>query len=257
MGRPKALLPWRGRPMVEHVVEVLRGAVDEVVVVTSQELDLPPLCAHVVRDEELAQGPLAGLAVGLGKVEAPIAYATSTDAPFLSSEFVAAVLGCGKAAAPLVDGHVQTLAAAYWTARGASEARRLLAAGRRRPLDLLEALDYRALAPDELPELDSLRGFNTPDEYLAAVADSEGDATAVLEFVGHVRATAGCDAIRVPVGTLAAVLARAPDPLELCEEGRVASAFLVSLGGRDFVRDGRIPIGPDERVVVLDSAAGR
>jgi molybdopterin-guanine dinucleotide biosynthesis protein A len=242
--------------MVEHVVEVLRGAVDEVVVVTSQELDLPRLQARVVRDEEHAQGPLAGLAVGLSQVEAPLAYATSTDAPFLSCEFVAAVLGCGKAAAPRVDGHVQTLAAAYLSARGASEARRLLAAGRRRPLDLLEALDYRELAPDELPELDSLRGFNTPEEYLAAVADVEGDATALLEFVGQVRATAGCDSVRVPVGTLASVLARAPGSLELCDEDRVARPFLVSLGGRDFVRDARIPIGPGERVVVLDSAAG-
>jgi molybdopterin-guanine dinucleotide biosynthesis protein A len=256
MGRPKALLPWRGRPMIEHVVEVLHNAVDEVVAVTSDELDLPPLRARVVRDEEPALGPLAGLAVGLGAVEAPLSYATSTDAPFLSPAFVSAVLGAGKAAAPVVDGFVQTLAAAYPSRDAAQHARRLLGEGRRRPLDLLEALDYRALEPSELPELRSLKGFNTPQEYLAAVAEEHGAARAVLEFVGEVRAAAGCESIRVPVGTLAAVLAHAPAPLELCEHGRVAPRFLISLGGRDFVRDGRIPIGPDERVVVLDSAAG-
>ena len=69
-------------------------------------------------------------------------------------------------------------------------------------------------------------------------------------------AVAGCESIRVPVGTLESVLGRAPAPLVLCEEGRVARAFQVSLGGRDLVRDGRVPIGPDERVIVRDAAAG-
>jgi molybdopterin-guanine dinucleotide biosynthesis protein A len=242
--------------MIEHVVETLSSVVDEVVAVTSAALDLPPLRARVVRDEEPELGPLAGLAVGLSAVDAPIAFATSTDAPFLSPAFVTAVLASGRAAAPVSDGFVQTLAAAYPSREGAREARRLLADGRRRPLELLEALDYRTLEAGELPELDSLRGFNTPEEYLAAVQQESGDATAVLEFVGHVRAVAGCESIRVPVGTLESVLARAPSPLELCADGRVTGPFLVSLGGRDFVRDGRVPIGPGERVVVLDSAAG-
>ena len=88
MGRPKAWLPWRGVPMVQHVVGVLRQVVDEVVVVTSEELDLPPLDARIVRDEQPEQGPLAGLAVGLRACEASLCYATSTDAPFLDADFV-------------------------------------------------------------------------------------------------------------------------------------------------------------------------
>jgi len=257
MGRPKALLPWRGRPMIEHVVEVLRGAVDEVVAITSQELDLPPLRARVVRDAEPGLGPLGGLAAGLAAVEAPLAYATSTDAPFLSPEFACAVLAAGKAAAPFVDGFVQTLAAAYPSREGAHAARRLLAEGRRRPLELLEALDYRTLEVEELPERDSLRAFNTPEEYLAAVTDEIGDATAVLEFAGRAGDAAGCESIRVPVGTLASVLERAPAPLRLLEGGCVSPRFRISLGGRDLVCDGRVPIGPDERVVVADATVDR
>jgi hypothetical protein len=33
----------------------------------------------------------------------------------------------------------------------------------------------------------------------------------------------------------------------------VAPAFLVSLDGREFVRDARIPIGPGERAIVMDA----
>ena len=40
MGRAKAWLPWRGRPLVVHVACVLRRVVGELVVVRSAELDL-------------------------------------------------------------------------------------------------------------------------------------------------------------------------------------------------------------------------
>jgi molybdopterin-guanine dinucleotide biosynthesis protein A len=241
--------------MVEHVVGVLREAVGSVVVVTSPSLDLPPLDARVVRDEEPGLGPLAGLAAGLAHVEAPLCFAVGTDSPFLTADFVHAVLAPGRAAAPVADGFVQTLAAVY-PSEAAQRARELLAEGVRRPLALLEAFDYRPLQPDELPGLDSLRGFNTPAEYLAAVKQDQVGACAVLEFVGRPRVLAGCREIEVPIGSLAEVLAHAPGELELCQDERVAPGFLVSLGGRDFVRDARVPIGPGERVIVLDAAAG-
>jgi len=256
MGRPKALLPWRGRSLIEHVVEVLSGVVEDIVVVTSDDLMLPPLAARVLIDEEPEQGPLEALAVGLAAVQAPLAYATATDVPFLSRDLVRAVLDAGGAAAPVVDGFVQTLAAAYPTAEGALAARRLLASGRRRPLELLEALAYQPLEPAQLPGLRGARGLNTPAEFLEAVREDEPGATASLEFVGRPRALCGVDALRVPVGTLASVLARAPEPLALCEGEQVSRPYLVSLGGRDFVRDGRLPVGAGERVVVLDAAAG-
>ena len=253
MGRPKAWLPWRGRPLVVHVVELLNRVVDEVVVVSSALLELPPLRATLVRDDEPAEGPLLGLAVGLEAMEAELAFATSTDVPFLSEAFVRAVLSHGAAAAPVVDGFVQTLAAAY-PRSAATKARELLAEGRRRPLELLEAVGYRALSADQLPDLESLRGVNTPEAYLDALACHGSAGTATLEFVGRPCALAGTDSLEVPVGTLSQVLSRAPQHLELVKDGRIAEAFRVSLDGREFVLDTAIPIGPGERVIVLDAS---
>lgn len=260
MGRTKAWLPWRGQTMAAHVACVLGEVVEEIVVVSSDEVDPPPLvrAARVVRDERPGLGPLGGLATGLAHLEAELAFATSTDAPFLTPDFIRCVLAAGRehgAAAPVVDGFVQTLAAAY-PKRGAEVAGRLLDAGRRRPLELLEALDYRPLAAETLPDLAPLRGFNTPSEYLAAVGDDDEDARAAIEFVGRPRSLAGCDSLDVPIGSLAEVLAHAPKELELCRGEQVAPPFIVSLGGRDFVRDTRVPIGPGERVIVLDASAG-
>lgn len=61
---------------------------------------------------------------------------------------------------------------------------------------------------------------------------------------------------RLPVGTLGEVLSNLPESLSLIEGGHVAKSHLVSLGGRDLVRDLAVPVGPDERVIVIDALAG-
>ena len=250
MGRPKAWLPWRGRPLVVLVVETLRRVVDEVVVVSSAELELPPLTARVVRDREPHRGPLAGIREGLANIEAELAFVTGTDAPFLTPVFAKTLLAFGRAAAPSANGFVQTTSAVY-PRSALPRAEELIARGRLRPLYLLRAAGYREVPPHELPDTESLRGFNTPAEYLATVREAFPGATARLEFEGGARRRAGRAAIDVPVGTLAEVLSQAqPEPL-LHRGGRVAPAFLVSLDGREFVRDTRIPIGPGERAIVM------
>ena len=67
--------------MIAHVVSILRPIVDEVVVVASDGLELPPLDARVVRDREPARGPLAGIREGLEQIRTDFAFVTGTDAP--------------------------------------------------------------------------------------------------------------------------------------------------------------------------------
>jgi len=255
MGRAKAWLPWRGKPLVAHVVDVLRDVFEEVLVVSAETLELPPLAARVVCDREPDLGPLAGIREGLAAMGAERAFVTATDAPHLTGAFARALLERGAAVAPEVDGFVQSLCAVY-PKRGAEIASRLIAESKLRPLHLLEALDYVKVAASELPDLAAVRGFNTPEAYLEAVRADAPDASATLEFVGRARIRAGREPVRVPIGTLAEVLARAPAELALVEDGRVAPPFLVSIDGRAFFRDAQVPIGPGERVIVLDAAAG-
>jgi molybdopterin-guanine dinucleotide biosynthesis protein A len=254
MGRDKAWLPWRGQPMIAHVVSILRPIVDEVVVVASDALELPPLDALVVRDREPALGPLAGIREGLEQIRADFAFVTGTDAPFLSPAFVKALLSCGCAAAPEIDGHIQTLAAVY--PRDALERiHAMLAEGRARPLQVLEEFGYRKFSKEELPDPQSVRGFNTPAEYLEAVSEYEGRATAILEFQGRARMVTGRDEIEVPVGTLGEVLAPFQSSIGIFEGGFVTESFSISLNGREPARSAAIPVGPGERICVLDAAA--
>jgi hypothetical protein len=125
-----------------------------------------------------------------------------------------------------------------------------------RPLFLLEASGFRLVAPDDVEDADSIRGFNRPEEYLAALRAGGGSDGAVLEFFGGARRRAGRDRIQVPLGSLADVLKHAEPELIVHRDSEIAPEYLVSLNGRDFVRDGRIPIGPGDRVIVMDSGVG-
>ncbi len=258
MGRAKAWLPWFGRTMIEHVVGVLRPVVDEVIVVTSEQLDLPELDAHVVRDRAQDQGPLVGIRDGLAATRAELAFVTSTDAPFLTSACVEALLAQGVACAPAVDDFVQVLCAVYPGA-ARERAAALVESGARRPLDLLRSLDYRPLSEASVRrpgEPAPWRGFNTPEDYLAAVREVDPDASCEVEMLGRAALRAEPPQRRLPVGLLGELLAHEPASLGVVEAGRVSRRHLVSLGGRDLVRELSVPVGPDERISVIDALAG-
>ncbi len=263
MGRAKALLPWRDRTLIEHVVGILAEATDEVVVVTAGEdstrLDLPDLPARIVYDRVPELGPLAGIREGLEAIQAPLAYVTSTDAPFLTSEFVRNVLSHGRTAAVVNDGFTQPLAAAY-ERRLASRATQLLDDDRRRPLFLLQAGDYLEISTVDLPTVEPLRNLNTPDAYFDAVRDDYASRgkdipPVVVEFFGIARERAGVALVEVAPATLRTVLAAAGGAAS-CSFTVDDPAYLFSLNGRQFLRQSDIPIGPGESVVVMDAAAG-
>lgn len=256
MGRPKALLPWCGKPLVAHMVGVLRAVVDAVYVVSSEALALPELDATTVVDREPDLGPLAGIREGLSALSEERAFVVATDTPFLTAEFVRAVLAASEVAAPVDgEGFVQPLAAVY-PARGAEIADRLLAGGERKPKKLLDALSFRAVAAEELPDVRSLRGFNTPGAYLEAVRSLTPDARATVEFFGRPRLALGERRREAPIGTLGEVLEKAAPEIRWLDGGELSREYLVSLDGRAFVRDLGLPVGPGETLIVLDAPAG-
>ena len=133
----------------------------------------------------------------------------------------------------------------------------ILAEGRARPLQVLEEFGYRKLSEEELPDPQSVRGFNTPDEYLEAVRESEAQATATLEFRGRARIAMGRSELDVPVGTLGDVLAPFQSSIEILDGDAVAEPFAISLNGHGLACSAAIPVGPGERICVLDTAVGR
>jgi molybdopterin-guanine dinucleotide biosynthesis protein A len=176
MGTPKAWLDWHGSTLLRRTCGVVaRGAGGPVVVVRApgQELPALPDGVRVVEDAREGQGPLQGLLAGLEAVDGELAFAASTDMPFLHPRFVAAVCAAvhdADAAVPHLDGFRQPLAAAYRTAL-APLVSELVADGRMKPAFLFERCETRWL--DELPHPESVRNLNARADYEAALAEPE------------------------------------------------------------------------------------
>src|SRR5262249_18270011 len=120
------------------------------------------------------------LAAGLAAIgdRADAAYASSCDVPLLQPAFVSAVIGAlgdDDLAIPRDGQYHHPLAAIYRT-RLVPTIRELIAAGRLRPLYLLERSRAREIDVAELrqadPALSSLRNINTPDDYTAVLREA-------------------------------------------------------------------------------------
>ena len=185
MGRPKAWLPVGGRTMLEAVVgaisDGLRDREAPIIVVGSPGQDLPALGAPARRidDEVEGEGPLRGMAAGLAALQGTVqaAFVSSCDVPFLKPAFVARMLELlddHDIAVPVVAGLHHPLAAVY-RIEVLQAVRDLLARQRRRPFFLFEACRTRLVSAVDLeaadPDLDSLKNFNTPEEYETLVRD--------------------------------------------------------------------------------------
>lgn len=182
MGRPKALLPFGGEILIARVLRRLSAIADERLVVAAPGQDLPALPARVVRDPVSHLGPVAGLAVGLQAARAPLAFATSCDAPFLNLDLVRWMISEARGWDVLVpewEGRLNPLHAVYATWLGAAY-QRLLERGLRRPVDLFPEVRVRVIGAAEIRRFDrrgrSFINMNSPEEYERALAEVASEA---------------------------------------------------------------------------------
>ena len=135
----------------------------DTVVVLSPADEAPPLPdgveVRIARDARPGEGPLAGLAAGLAVVGAPVALVVAGDMPELQPSVLAAMLRIADErdadALALAEGGAVVPVPCVVRVRPAAEtAGALLAAGRRRLRELLEALRVEGVAEPVWRELD-------------------------------------------------------------------------------------------------------
>lgn len=195
MGRDKAWLPVAGQPALLRVLAVGREAGVGAVVVGSPGQPLPPLPPGVQRVDDPAdrrhEGPLSGLAVGLGALRAQgveLACLASCDALWLTAAHVRFVLDAlagptEHAAVVPVDARpdsldwrgsqpptLHPLCGAVRVAAAEALAHALLRSGQRAARALLLGLRAHRIPVAELPEPRVVRACNTPQQWADAVA---------------------------------------------------------------------------------------
>ena len=282
MGRPKALLPFDGVPLILHIVGRLRQSFAEVVVVAAAGQALPSMDVTLVRDDVAYQGPVGGIAYGLRASTREVNFVTSCDSAFLdmslAAHVVAAIAG-HEVAVPRWEGRFQPLHAAYRrSVLPLLEAQ--LERGELRPVYLFDKVRTRRIEEDEVRRVDpegwSFFNMNTPEEYAAALerwgrrhpgAVRPPDPVAcTVELFGAARMVAQVPEVPLvlrPGATLADVLAALADSVPVLvgpviggDDHRLVEGYVCNVNGLDFVRGATATINPGDRILILAADAG-
>jgi molybdopterin-guanine dinucleotide biosynthesis protein A len=115
-GSPKALLPFDGRPLIEHIAETLRSVLPDCLVVTNTPGLYGPLGLPMVGDVFPEGGSLGGIYSGLRAAPGDAALCVACDMPFLSAPLVAHLAERvieADVVIPDVAGELQPLHAVY------------------------------------------------------------------------------------------------------------------------------------------------
>jgi molybdenum cofactor guanylyltransferase len=159
MGRPKALVPLGGRPLIAWPLEAARAAGLEAVVVAKAGSSLPPLDVPVWAEPDAPAHPLTGLVAALERADGPIVV-LACDMPFVTPELLRLIAARPGVAAP---------AGEAFPARYPPEALPALRAGLEREAAVravLEELGAERVEADPA----TLIGINDPEALAAAEA---------------------------------------------------------------------------------------
>jgi molybdenum cofactor guanylyltransferase len=170
MGRDKALLEVRGRPLVLHVAALLEQAADPVLLAPGRPGRLGPLGYREVADVAPGAGPLSGLVAGLEASPHRLMAVVAVDLPFASPplfRLLAELHGDEDAVVPRSDSGPQPLHAAYATA-ALPALRAALSESRLALQEVLAELEVRWVGEDEWRAADPAGRFavnlNRPED---------------------------------------------------------------------------------------------
>ena len=165
MGRDKALLDYRGRPLAAHVAETVREAADSVRLIGPPER-YARLGYQVIPDIEPGRGPLGGIRTALTVSEADWNLVVACDMPSLTADFLRALLaeaeqsGADALMPSSPSGLAEPLCAVY--RRECLPAVEAALRGRRKTSDAFQGV---RLVRRDTPVAVWFENMNTPEEW--------------------------------------------------------------------------------------------
>ncbi len=278
MGRPKAMLPFGGEPLIVQVIRKLAPLFPDIVVVAAPDQELPELHATLVRDEVAYQGPVGGICYGLRACNSAAGFVTSCDVPFLSLPLVSHLtsrLPDHDVVVPYWEGRLQPLHAVYRRSV-LPLLEQQLERGELRPVSLYDKVRTLKVEEDEIRAFDaagaSFFNMNTPEAYAEALArwqekpEDAAPARCQVELFGVARLRSRTSHVSVDLpeaATLAQVLSalalKLPalvGPVITTAGDALTAGHVCNLNGRDFVRDTSRPVEPGDRLLIMSSDAG-
>ena len=274
MGRPKALLPFDGEPLIAHMVRRLARVFPETVVVAAPDQELPLLPVTLARDEVAYQGPVSGIYHGLQAATKEVCFVTSCDAPFLSLPLISHLIsqiGDADVVVPYWQERFQPLHALYRTSV-ASLLKDQLERGELRPIFLYDKVRTRKIHEDEIRRLDpdgfSMLNMNSPADYEAALQlwskRNSKPISVSVELFGVARLLAKTQSVSLSLpqdATLANVFSALTERLpvllgRIISSDGLISGYTCNINGLDFVRAPSAKVNSGDKIFILSADAG-
>ena len=272
MGRPKALLPFDGEPLIVHIVRHLKRVFAETVVVAAPEQELPLLPVALVRDQVAYQGPVSGIYRGLKAATKEVCFVTSCDAPFLDlaliSHLLSEISDC-DVVVPFWQERFQPLHAVYRRSV-ATLLHEQLERGELRPIFLYDKVRTRKVHEDEIRTLDpegmSFLNMNSPADYDSALQlwRKKHSLSVSVELFGVARMLAKTQLVSLDLAqgaTLAQVFSSLADKFPVLV-GRVINSeglitgYACNINGLNFVRAPDAKVNSGDKIFILSADAG-
>ena len=95
MGKDKGLLILNGKPMIKHIINVLKPLVSEIIIISNNP-EYKQFGCPVYPDIIKEKGPVGGIYTGLFYSKTETNFILSCDTPFVSSEFLKFLLMSSK-----------------------------------------------------------------------------------------------------------------------------------------------------------------
>lgn len=171
MGTTKALLTYRGRPLITQVYESLLPLFEDIFVVTNDSGLFDFLPCPMIPDRVPGKGPISGIDAALRYSRNPHVLVVGCDAPFLSPSLMKLLTGKALGAdlvIPYGPNGPEPLCAVY--GKGCLPLiEDSLRKGDFKLAELATRLPAREISLDEVAAVDpgfrSFRNINTPEEY--------------------------------------------------------------------------------------------
>lgn len=183
IGTPKGLLPLAGRPLIFHMVRLLKPF-GEAPVIVGRQSDYSGLGFRVIPDDRRNLGPLGGICTALRVTSHGWNLIVGCDLPFLTREWLEFLVSQAMNAPadvviPLNDRGYEPLCAMY-RQRAHASIEAALKRGVRKVTDGLAELTLTTIAPSEWKAFDPrgmlFKNINTPADYEQARAHAEAEA---------------------------------------------------------------------------------
>jgi molybdenum cofactor guanylyltransferase len=177
LGRPKAVVELRGRPLIDYPLAALEAAGIEAVVVAKSDSALPKLAVPVWREPGEPTHPLRGIVTALERAEGRPLVVCGCDMPFTTPPLVTSLAEReDRLVVPLSGNRLHPLLGRYDSVLLESLSSALAS---RQPLrDVIAALDPVLIGEQEL------RAFGDPDRLLFNV-NTPGDLARAEALLDH------------------------------------------------------------------------